>query len=227
MVTTTVEGTRALRRHRALSARIARRPAGRSRARCWCRCTPAWRRGQPWCRWGRWRRLKSSRALRPSAPRMRCSRPTSTSTSASATSAPTLPTRQAVNEKVKFPPGYYITWSGQFEYMERAIEKLKVVMPLTLLIHFPAPVSQLPAHDRDADRDALGALRPGRRRLADVAARLQPLGGRGGGLHCPGRRGGRDRRGDADLPRPRLGSASRSKCQGKIAVSSAPTCTPP
>jgi Cu(I)/Ag(I) efflux system membrane protein CusA/SilA len=44
--------------------------------------------------------------------------------------------RQAVNEKVKFPPGYYITWSGQFEYMERAIEKLKVVVPVTLLIIF-------------------------------------------------------------------------------------------
>ena len=44
--------------------------------------------------------------------------------------------RQAVNAKVKFAPGYYITWSGQFEYMERAIEKLKLVVPLTLLIIF-------------------------------------------------------------------------------------------
>jgi Cu(I)/Ag(I) efflux system membrane protein CusA/SilA len=44
--------------------------------------------------------------------------------------------RQAVQQKVKFPPGYYIAWSGQFEYMERAIEKLKVVVPLTLLIIF-------------------------------------------------------------------------------------------
>ena len=44
--------------------------------------------------------------------------------------------RKAVSEKVKFPPGYYIAWSGQFEYMERAIEKLKVVVPVTLLIIF-------------------------------------------------------------------------------------------
>jgi Cu(I)/Ag(I) efflux system membrane protein CusA/SilA len=44
--------------------------------------------------------------------------------------------RQAVNEKVKFTPGAYVTWSGQFEYMERAIAKLKVVVPLTLLIIF-------------------------------------------------------------------------------------------
>ena len=44
--------------------------------------------------------------------------------------------RKAVNEQVKFPPGYYATWSGQFEYMERAIEKMKVVVPITLLIIF-------------------------------------------------------------------------------------------
>jgi Cu(I)/Ag(I) efflux system membrane protein CusA/SilA len=44
--------------------------------------------------------------------------------------------RKAVNDQVKFPPGYYATWSGQFEYMERAIEKMKIVIPVTLLIIF-------------------------------------------------------------------------------------------
>ena len=44
--------------------------------------------------------------------------------------------RKAVNEQVSFPAGYYITWSGQFEYMERAIAKMKVVVPFTLLIIF-------------------------------------------------------------------------------------------
>ena len=44
--------------------------------------------------------------------------------------------QKAVREQVKFPPGYYATWSGQFEYMERAKEKLRVVVPLTLLIIF-------------------------------------------------------------------------------------------
>ena len=44
--------------------------------------------------------------------------------------------QKAVQEQVKFPPGYYITWSGQFEYMERAIQKMKVVIPVTLLIIF-------------------------------------------------------------------------------------------
>ena len=44
--------------------------------------------------------------------------------------------QKAVQEQVKFPPGYYATWSGQFEYMERAKAKLAVVVPLTLVIIF-------------------------------------------------------------------------------------------
>ncbi len=44
--------------------------------------------------------------------------------------------QKAVREQVKFPPGYYATWSGQFEYMERAKQKLKIVVPLTLVIIF-------------------------------------------------------------------------------------------
>jgi len=44
--------------------------------------------------------------------------------------------RKAVADNVQFPPGYYATWSGQFENMERAIEKMKVVVPVTLLIIF-------------------------------------------------------------------------------------------
>jgi Cu(I)/Ag(I) efflux system membrane protein CusA/SilA len=44
--------------------------------------------------------------------------------------------RKAVADQVKFPPGYYITWSGQFEAMERAIEKMKIVVPVTLLLIF-------------------------------------------------------------------------------------------
>ena len=44
--------------------------------------------------------------------------------------------RQAVAKEVKFPPGYYVTWSGQFEYLERAEARLKIVVPVTLLIIF-------------------------------------------------------------------------------------------
>jgi len=42
----------------------------------------------------------------------------------------------AVSEQVKFPPGYYAVWSGQFEYMQRAIERLKLVVPVTLAVIF-------------------------------------------------------------------------------------------
>ena len=34
------------------------------------------------------------------------------------------------------PPGYSVSWSGQFEYLERATQKLKLVVPFTLLIIF-------------------------------------------------------------------------------------------
>jgi Cu(I)/Ag(I) efflux system membrane protein CusA/SilA len=44
--------------------------------------------------------------------------------------------RQAVANEVKFPAGYYVTWSGQFEYLERAEARLKIVVPVTLLIIF-------------------------------------------------------------------------------------------
>jgi len=44
--------------------------------------------------------------------------------------------RKAVQDSVQMPAGYFVTWSGQFEYMERAIEKLKIVVPVTILIIF-------------------------------------------------------------------------------------------
>ena len=44
--------------------------------------------------------------------------------------------QRVVAEKVKLPPGYSVSWSGQFEFLERATAKLKVVVPFTLLIIF-------------------------------------------------------------------------------------------
>jgi Cu(I)/Ag(I) efflux system membrane protein CusA/SilA len=44
--------------------------------------------------------------------------------------------QQAVARDVKVPAGYSISWSGQFEYLERAKAKLKVVVPATLAIIF-------------------------------------------------------------------------------------------
>jgi Cu(I)/Ag(I) efflux system membrane protein CusA/SilA len=44
--------------------------------------------------------------------------------------------QQVVREQVELPQGYSITWSGQYEYMLRAQERLTQVIPLTLLIIF-------------------------------------------------------------------------------------------
>jgi Cu(I)/Ag(I) efflux system membrane protein CusA/SilA len=44
--------------------------------------------------------------------------------------------QQAVQSAVRFPPGYYVVWSGQYEYLERAMARLKIVVPATLLIIF-------------------------------------------------------------------------------------------
>ena len=44
--------------------------------------------------------------------------------------------QRAVAEKVRLPAGYSISWSGQFEYLERAVARLKIVVPATLVIIF-------------------------------------------------------------------------------------------
>ncbi len=44
--------------------------------------------------------------------------------------------RRAVQDKVVFPPGSYAVWSGQFEFLERAEARLKIVVPATLLLIF-------------------------------------------------------------------------------------------
>jgi copper/silver efflux system protein len=44
--------------------------------------------------------------------------------------------QSAVNDQVKLPPGYAVSWSGQFEYLERATQRLKVVVPATLAVIF-------------------------------------------------------------------------------------------
>jgi Cu(I)/Ag(I) efflux system membrane protein CusA/SilA len=44
--------------------------------------------------------------------------------------------QKLVAERVALPTGYSIVWSGQFEYLERATQKLKLVVPFTLMIIF-------------------------------------------------------------------------------------------
>ena len=42
--------------------------------------------------------------------------------------------QQVVADKIKLPPGYSISWSGQYEFMVRAVERLTTVVPLTLVV---------------------------------------------------------------------------------------------
>ena len=44
--------------------------------------------------------------------------------------------QRAVRDKVTLPAGTYLVWSGQFEYLERAEAKLKIVVPATLMLIF-------------------------------------------------------------------------------------------
>ncbi len=44
--------------------------------------------------------------------------------------------RQAVTQKVRLSPGVSVSYSGQFEYLQRAADRLKIVVPATLLIIF-------------------------------------------------------------------------------------------
>ena len=44
--------------------------------------------------------------------------------------------QHAVQASIQFPAGTYVMWSGQYEYLERATARLKIVIPLTLLIIF-------------------------------------------------------------------------------------------
>jgi Cu(I)/Ag(I) efflux system membrane protein CusA/SilA len=43
---------------------------------------------------------------------------------------------QRLSQRIQYPPGCYIQWAGQFEYLLAAKERLKVVVPFTLLIIF-------------------------------------------------------------------------------------------
>ena len=44
--------------------------------------------------------------------------------------------KKIIQEEVKLPPGYYLEWAGQYEYLLRVKERLKYILPLTLFIIF-------------------------------------------------------------------------------------------
>jgi Cu(I)/Ag(I) efflux system membrane protein CusA/SilA len=44
--------------------------------------------------------------------------------------------KEAISKSIELPPGYSLTWAGQYEYLERAAERLWLIVPLTLIITF-------------------------------------------------------------------------------------------
>ena len=90
-----------------------------------------------------------------------------------------------VRDEVKLPPGYSITWSGQYEYMLRAKEQADPGGALHPGHHLRPALSDLPPRRRGLAGDALPALRPGGRVLAHLSAGLQPVGRRRGRASSP------------------------------------------
>ena len=44
--------------------------------------------------------------------------------------------QDVIDKQVKIPPGYYVTWGGQFENLQRATQRLLIVVPLALFLIF-------------------------------------------------------------------------------------------
>ena len=117
----------------------------------------------------------------------------------------------AVAREVKLPPGYSISWSGQFEYLERAKARLAYVVPLTLLVIFVL----LYLAFRRVDEALMIMLAVPFALVGGywlhVAARLLDVGSDGGRLHRARRGRRRVRRRDAPVSAPCLGGAPRAR----------------
>ena len=112
--------------------------------------------------------------------------------------------QQRVAEQLDLPPGYSLNWSGQYEYLIRAKERLSYVVPLTLAIIVLLLYLNFRRFAESGDYYGDLAAGDGRRDLADVPAGFQFFGGGRGRLYRPGRGGGGDRRDYAGLPQPVL-----------------------
>ena len=90
-----------------------------------------------------------------------------------------------LREKIKAPAGYAISWSGQYEGMQRTRERLKVVVPITLFLIFFLLWLNTRSVTKDLDRAAGCALFRCGGLLASLPARLQHEHRGLGGAHCP------------------------------------------
>jgi len=44
--------------------------------------------------------------------------------------------KEVISERLDLPPGYFLEWAGQYEYLQRVRDKLKIMIPLTLVLIF-------------------------------------------------------------------------------------------
>ena len=184
--------------------RVGGRAAGR-RAREDCRR----RRGRPGavgrlevpaeddarCRWRRWRTCTSTAAARRSTASRAGASWRSSATSKGATwAASSTRRRRASRATVKLPEGYHLTWGGEFENQRRAMKRLPVIVPISVLRDLLAPLPDLPRGAAGAGRAARRAVRDRGRRLRAVPDAHRAVGVGGGRLHHAVRRGGDERR---------------------------------
>ena len=73
--------------------------------------------------------------------------------------------KKAIAEKMQLPPGYTLVWSGQYEYMQRIIQRLSIVVPVTIFIVFVA-LLQHTLRYQDSDCVPVGSILGGRSHLA-------------------------------------------------------------
>ena len=85
--------------------------------------------------------------------------------------------QRMVGDMVTLPPGYSIVWSGQYEYMQRAAAKMKLVIPATLAIIFLLLYFNFKSVGETLIVMALAAVRARRRHLVRLGPRLQLVGG--------------------------------------------------
>ena len=94
---------------------------------------------------------------------------------------------------LKIPEGYRLEWSGEYEYLVKTHERLKMVIPLTLLIIFVLHLLQHAFSDKDCHRASCSSFFPCRFLLASLSLELQHEHCRLGRYHrpCGTRRGDR------------------------------------
>lgn len=111
--------------------------------------------------------------------------------------------QQAIGKEVKLKPGISVSYSGQFELLERANQKLEADGADDANDYLRAAVSGVPPRRRSAADYHQRAVRPCGRDLVPLLDGVPSVGGHRYRLYRPRRGGGRIWRGDADVPAPR------------------------